>query len=72
MLLSENVTAYCKRPDILRTRKDSTGVVYNTYQAACKAMGFSEDDSYWQNTLSEAAVCSSATSLRYLFGEKLH
>ncbi|CAG4932716.1 unnamed protein product [Colias eurytheme] len=43
------------------------GVVYNTYQAACKAMGLLEDDSHWENTLSEAAVCSSATSLRYLF-----
>lgn len=30
-------------------------------------MGLLEDDSHWENTLSEAAVCSSATSLRYLF-----
>ncbi|KAF7278394.1 hypothetical protein GWI33_008432 [Rhynchophorus ferrugineus] len=45
----------------------SIGVVYNTYQAACKTMGLLEDDSHWENTLSEAAVCSSATSLRYLF-----
>ncbi|GBP64209.1 hypothetical protein EVAR_38696_1 [Eumeta japonica] len=34
---------------------------------ACKAMGLLEDDSHWENTLSEAAICSSATSLRYLF-----
>lgn len=43
------------------------GVIYNTYQMACKAMGLLEDDSHWENTLSEAAICSSATSLRYLF-----
>ncbi|XP_059222048.1 ATP-dependent DNA helicase pif1-like [Stomoxys calcitrans] len=30
-------------------------------------MGLLEDDSHWENTLSEAAICSSATSLRYLF-----
>jgi len=26
-----------------------------------------QDNSHWENTLSESAICSSATSLRYLF-----
>ncbi|CAH2107330.1 unnamed protein product [Euphydryas editha] len=43
------------------------GVIYNTYQTACRAMGLLEKDYHWKNTLSEAAFCSSATSLRYLF-----
>lgn len=43
------------------------GVLYDTYQRACKTMGLLEDDSHWENTLSEAAMCNSATSLRNLF-----
>ncbi|GBP39032.1 ATP-dependent DNA helicase pif1 [Eumeta japonica] len=56
-----------KGPTTFARLRTVQGVVYNTYQAACKTMGLLEDDSHWENTLSEAAVCSSATSLRYLF-----
>ncbi|GBP03678.1 hypothetical protein EVAR_2424_1 [Eumeta japonica] len=36
------------------------GIIYNTYKTACKEMGLLEDDSHWKNTLSEAAIFSSA------------
>ena len=32
------------------------GVEYDTFQGACEALGLLEDDSGWDNALSEAAV----------------
>lgn len=56
-----------KGPTSFNHLKTIEGVTYNTFQAACKAMGLLEDDAHWENTLTEAALCSSAGSLRYLF-----
>ncbi|XP_045456894.1 uncharacterized protein LOC123666920 [Melitaea cinxia] len=47
--------------------KGVRGVTYDTFQGACKAMGLLEDDSHWESTLSEAAICCSPKSLRCLF-----
>lgn len=56
-----------KGPTSFEHLRTVQGVVYNTYQAACKAMGLLEDDSHWENTLSEAAVCSSAMYIIKIF-----
>lgn len=56
-----------KGPTSFAHLRTEEGVIYSTYQAACKARGLLEDDSHWENTLSESAMCSSPRSLRYLF-----
>ncbi|GBP07786.1 hypothetical protein EVAR_73193_1 [Eumeta japonica] len=42
-----------KSPTSFAHLRTVQGVIYNTYQMACKAMGLLEDDSHWENTLSE-------------------
>lgn len=56
-----------KGPTSFENLRTVQGITYDTYQAACKTMGLLEDDSHWKNTLSEAALCCSSSSLRYLF-----
>ncbi|XP_050064916.1 uncharacterized protein LOC126553849 [Aphis gossypii] len=52
----------------LRTVKN---VIYDTFQGACKALGLLDDESHWENTLSEPVVhlniCCTPKSLRCLF-----
>ena len=38
-----------------------------TFQEACRAMGLLEDDTHWEETISEAAVSKSPSKLRDLF-----
>lgn len=47
--------------------KTVNGVIYQTYQAACKALDLIEDDSHWDDTLKEASVTDSPSKLRQLF-----
>ncbi|XP_045453030.1 uncharacterized protein LOC123662192 [Melitaea cinxia] len=56
-----------KGPTSFRSLRTFEGVTYDTFQGACKAMGLLEDDSHWESTLSEAAICCSPKSLRCLF-----
>ena len=42
-------------------------ITYEIFQGFFKAMDLLEDDSHWESTLSEAALCCSPKSLRYLF-----
>jgi hypothetical protein len=52
----------------LRTYK---GVVYPSFQDACKARGLLEDDGEWQLCLSEASHTQSGARLRQLFATML-
>ncbi|XP_045455771.1 uncharacterized protein LOC123665525 [Melitaea cinxia] len=56
-----------KGPTSFRSLRTFEGVTYDTFQGACKAMGLLEDDSHWESTLSEAAICCSPKSRRCLF-----
>ncbi|XP_045456077.1 uncharacterized protein LOC123665891 [Melitaea cinxia] len=56
-----------KGPTSFRSLRTFEGVTYDTFQGAYKAMGLLEDDSHWESTLSEAAICCSPKSLRCLF-----
>lgn len=47
MFLFENVV---KGPTSFEGIKTVQGVTYDTFQAACKAMGLLDDDSHWDNT----------------------
>ena len=47
--------------------KTVNSVIYQTYQAACKALDLIEDDSHWDDTLKEASVTDSPSKLRQLF-----
>jgi hypothetical protein len=38
------------------------GITYEIFQVFCKAMDMFEDDTHWESTLSEAALCCSAKS----------
>ena len=38
-----------------------------TYQEACQQTGLLEDDGHWDDTLTEAASCHTASKLRDLF-----
>lgn len=42
-------------------------VIYDTFQGACKALGLLDDESHWENTLSEESICCTPKSLRCLF-----
>ncbi|KAE9540849.1 hypothetical protein AGLY_004094 [Aphis glycines] len=56
-----------KGPISFASLRTVQGVTYDTFQEACKAMGLLEDDLQWENTLSEATVCCTSPSIRYLF-----
>ena len=43
------------------------GQVHPTYHAACRALSLLEDDSHWEEVLTEAAVSNCPRSLRELF-----
>ncbi|GBP66855.1 hypothetical protein EVAR_18026_1 [Eumeta japonica] len=43
------------------------GVIFQTYQGACKELGLLEGDEHWQNTMSDAIISEPATKLRELF-----
>ncbi|KAK9065378.1 hypothetical protein SSX86_016761 [Deinandra increscens subsp. villosa] len=48
-----------------------SGVVHETYRAACEAMGLIGDDTEWALTFEEAALWGTATELRFLFVQML-
>ena len=56
-----------KGPTSFISLRTFQGITYETFQGVCKAMGLLKDDTQWESTLSEAALCCSAKSLRYLF-----
>ena len=56
-----------KGPTSFISLRTFQGVTYETFQGVCKVMGLLEDDTDWESALSEAALCCSAKSLRYLF-----
>ncbi|XP_060846341.1 uncharacterized protein LOC132926006 [Rhopalosiphum padi] len=56
-----------KGPISFASLRTVQGVTYDTFQEACKAMGLLEDDLQLENTLSEATVCCTSPSIRYLF-----
>jgi len=43
------------------------GVIFQTYQDACKKLGLLEEDEHWQNTMLDAVMSEPATKLRELF-----
>ena len=47
------------------------GIIYDICQVFCKAMDLLEDNTHWESTLSEAVLCCSAESLRYLFAKSV-
>ena len=52
----------------LRTFQGITNIIF---QGFFKAKDLSEDDTLWEITLSEAVLCCSTKSLRYLFDKSL-
>ncbi|XP_053593876.1 uncharacterized protein LOC128667531 [Microplitis demolitor] len=54
-------------PTSFKDIRTVNGVVYQSYQAACKALDLIEDDSHWDETLKEACV----TDIRELKQEEL-
>ncbi|GBP10775.1 hypothetical protein EVAR_6323_1 [Eumeta japonica] len=61
---------FCAQDDFAKTYKtfftylrNEEGDIYNPYQATCKDRGFLEDDSHWENTLSEAAISTGKIAL---------
>ncbi|XP_030762665.1 ATP-dependent DNA helicase RRM3-like [Sitophilus oryzae] len=54
-------------PTCFEDLKTVNGVLHPTFQSACKALGLHEDDSHWDTTLEEAALCDSPLKLRELF-----
>lgn len=47
--------------------KTVNGVVHQTFQSACKALGLLESDGHWDDTLQEAALCESPYKMRQVF-----
>jgi len=43
------------------------GILFETYQAACLAMGLLEDDNQWDETLKEVKESNSPSKVRTLF-----
>lgn len=43
------------------------GVIFQTYQGACKELGLLEGDEHWQKTMSDAVISEPATKIRELF-----
>lgn len=56
-----------KGPTSFNFLKTVNGVLYSTYKEACKAKGLLEDNTHWNQTLSEASISYSPQSLRKLF-----
>lgn len=54
-------------PTSFESLRTVNGVVHERYQAACRDMGLLEDETHWSETLTDAAVSTSPTSLRDLF-----
>lgn len=67
MFLLKNVAPRDQRSNFFASLRTAQGVTYDTFQEACEAMGLLEDDLQWENTLSEATVCCTSPSIRYLF-----
>ncbi|KAK9065016.1 hypothetical protein SSX86_016399 [Deinandra increscens subsp. villosa] len=51
--------------------KTISGVVHETYRAACEALGLIGDDTEWALTFQEAALWGTPRELRFLFAEML-
>ncbi|KAL4143906.1 hypothetical protein QTP88_006160 [Uroleucon formosanum] len=56
-----------KGPTSFQSLRTVKNVIYDTFQGACKALGLLDDESHWENTLSEASICCTPKSLRCLF-----
>ena len=56
-----------KGPTSFISLRTFQGITYEIFKGFCKTMGLLEDDTHLESTLSEAALCCSAKSLRYLF-----
>ena len=52
-----------KGPTSFARLRTVEGVTHDTFQGACKSVGLLEDDSQWENTLSEAGVSNTPQSL---------
>nr|XP_011470726.1 PREDICTED: uncharacterized protein LOC101313170 isoform X1 [Fragaria vesca subsp. vesca] len=59
-----NTRKGCKSFESVRT---ICGVVYSTYQEACRALGLLGDDKEWSNALTEAVPTATSSQLRHLF-----
>lgn len=58
---------HVRGPTSFQSLRTVNGVVHETYQAACREIGLLEDETHWSETLSDAAVSTSPSSLRDLF-----
>lgn len=56
-----------KGPTSFQNLRTVQNVIYDTFQGACKALGLLDDESHWENTLSEVSICCTPKALRYLF-----
>lgn len=56
-----------KGPTSFIDLKTVEGIIYETFEEACKARGLLLNDEQWENTLNEAVTISSPTKLRELF-----
>jgi hypothetical protein len=56
-----------KGPTSFNDLRTVDGVLYDTYQAACLAMGLLESDNQWNETLNEAKESDSPSKIRTLF-----
>lgn len=54
-------------PTSFSSLKTVDGVIYPTFQAACRALGLLEDDANWSQTLKEACISDSPHKIRELF-----
>ncbi|GBP53109.1 hypothetical protein EVAR_97113_1 [Eumeta japonica] len=58
---------YVRGPMSFQHLRTVNGVIFQTYQGACKELGLLEGDEHWQNTMSDAIISEPATKLRELF-----
>ncbi len=63
MLLQQMLLFKIRGPTSFESLKQG----HPTFQAACRAMGLLEEDTHWEETISEAAVSESPSELRDLF-----
>lgn len=56
-----------KGPTSFQSLRIVQNFIYDTFQGACKALGLLDDESHWENTLSEASICCRPKPLRCLF-----
>lgn len=58
---------HVRGPTSFESLRTVNGIVYETYQGACKALNLLDDDHHWDETLQEARDYRSAQKLRELF-----